>query len=548
MIFASSKKPLAFISVCLCISLTTIWLQAQPKSNGQQINFSLHQINLPETKNSPLLMVPRDLAFHPDNNQELWVVNRGAPYQIDEHGSYQPNKDASCEWRYGGRSTPPETSQFWPSFTIIRNPGSKNPRVENRVDPWGIHFLAEASSIAFGTKHFSPHYHGPSEVTDKRGNYISFGTCGESRNEMKGCVDWKNGKWKPSTPLDFQGPTLWSADPAVFAQKNEVADEHLAKSFCSGSGNPEECKRNYMDPICPDNNPACKPGEKGKPFTLGSHLDMLHESPMCMGIAWEQNNAYWVFDGCGGAQFENSRHVVDGHGENFNLQNELNGIAAESDPVRKDCKTNGDIVRFDFRVDHGAGFDDHCDGIIERYAIGQVKRVENVSSHMLMWKGNLFIADSGNGRIARLNPADAGARKNYSQHPLSERVHNACTVVWDMENAEKEILFSYFDLKKASEANNPPPVPSGLAIFPGSALSVVNSKEDLLLVSDNANSQLLFISLTAQAGEPGKLVHTIDLGEQLKPGSIMGLDVQSGTHHIYLTDAVGNNIWRVELQ
>jgi hypothetical protein len=183
----------------------------------------------------------------------------------------------------------------------------------------------------------------------------------------------------------------------------EKVGRRHAIAFCSGSDDSKACKNKYIHPICPDNNPACKPGEKGKPFTLGSHLDMLHESPIGMGIAWEQRNAYWVFDGCGGSQFQNSRQVVNGHGENFTLLQNGVGDSNGEDPKRKDCNDMGDIVRYDFRVDHGAGFDDHCDGIIERYAIGKVKRVEGVPSHMVMWEDHLFIADSGSGRIGRLN-------------------------------------------------------------------------------------------------------------------------------------------------
>ena len=50
----------------------------------------------------------------------------------------------------------------------------------------------------------------------------------------------------------FTGPTLWSSDPAIYAQPS--------------GGN-------------------------------GSHIDMLHQSPYSMGICNESENAFWVFDG-----------------------------------------------------------------------------------------------------------------------------------------------------------------------------------------------------------------------------------------------------------
>jgi sugar lactone lactonase YvrE len=91
---------------------------------------------------------------------------------------------------------------------------------------------------------------------------------------------------------------------------------------------------------------------------------MLHESPNCMGIAWERDNVYWVFDGSSGA-----------------------------------------IVRYDFQEDHGVGWDDHSDGIIGRWVEGEVRRVGGVVSHLELDRasGLLYIADTGNNRIAVLD-------------------------------------------------------------------------------------------------------------------------------------------------
>src|SRR5690606_29829533 len=74
------------------------------------------------------------------------------------------------------------------------------------------------------------------------GDY-TFGTCQESANTY-------NDQYEANY---FMGPALWSAHPDVFAMSN--------------------------------------------PYGLGAHLDMLHESPYCMGIAHEVDNVYWVFDG-----------------------------------------------------------------------------------------------------------------------------------------------------------------------------------------------------------------------------------------------------------
>jgi len=138
----------------------------------------------------------------------------------------------------------------------------------------------------------------------------TFGTCGESRNT-----------YNNTAPMnDFMGPTLWSSDLTIFAKMN--------------------------------------------PNGLGSHLDMLHNTPLCMGIAHEDANRYWVF----------------------------NGLA-------------GSIDRYDFQVDDGIGNDDHGDGLTWRYGKNQVKRVANVPSHVA-WDGTtstLYVADTGNARIATLD-------------------------------------------------------------------------------------------------------------------------------------------------
>ena len=145
-----------------------------------------------------------------------------------------------------------------------------------------------------------------------------FATCQESRDE------WNVG---PQAPDDFMGPTLWPADLEVFAR--------VGQEFPPGAQE-------------------------------GSHLDMLHQSPLCMGIAHDVDNVYWAFDG-----------------------------------------KNGNVVRYDFQADHGPGGGDHSDGIITRYLDVAVTRVANIPGHMELdhATGMLYIADTGAGRILRLDTA-----------------------------------------------------------------------------------------------------------------------------------------------
>jgi hypothetical protein len=148
------------------------------------------------------------------------------------------------------------------------------------------------------------------------GDNGNFSSCQESRDE------WNVG---PQPPDDFMGPTLWSANLDIFAM--------VGQEFPPGAQE-------------------------------GSHLDMLHQSPLCMGIAHESGNAYWTSDGL-----------------------------------------RGNLVRYDFVGDHGPGGGDHSDGIITRYADATLTRVANVPSHMEYDHdtGMLWIADTGAGRIMRLD-------------------------------------------------------------------------------------------------------------------------------------------------
>lgn len=140
----------------------------------------------------------------------------------------------------------------------------------------------------------------------------TFGTAGESRNTYD----------ESKAANDFMGPTLWSSDLTIFAMKD--------------------------------------------PNGLGSHLDMLHCSPLSMGIAHQTANIYWVFGGL----------------------------------------TNS-IVKYDFHKDNGVGNDNHSDGEAFRYVSGQMKYAPGIPSHLFFHAadGMLYIADTGHGRIAMLDTA-----------------------------------------------------------------------------------------------------------------------------------------------
>jgi len=155
----------------------------------------------------------------------------------------------------------------------------------------------------------------------------------------------------------FSGPTLWDSDLSIYAAVNQ---------------------------------------ENGG--LLGSHLDMIHQSPYSMGIEYAGlGNIYWVFDGY-----------------------------------------HSSIVRYDFETPHEIGGHDHSDGKVWRYDEVSVSRQEGVPSHMILDDnaGFLYIADTGNQRILKFNVNSGNF--DYELDPYGESLEE----YWMMENAEWEVYIN----------------------------------------------------------------------------------------------------------
>ncbi len=149
----------------------------------------------------------------------------------------------------------------------------------------------------------------------RRPTSIAFGddgtlaTCGEARTDNY-----------EDEAIDYSGPVLWSSDPQIFGATPQKGQN-------------------------------------------GTHLDMLHNSPFCMGIAHERDHVYWVFNGKLGA-----------------------------------------LDRYDFHEPHVIGGEDHSDGELYRYVEGELTRAPEIPSHLALDKerGELYVADTGSGRVLRL--------------------------------------------------------------------------------------------------------------------------------------------------
>jgi hypothetical protein len=164
----------------------------------------------------------------------------------------------------------------------------------------------------------------------------------------------------------YAGPALWSSDPSIFGVK----------------------------PLSNQN---------------GTHIDMLHETPYCMGMAHESANAFWAFNGDAGS-----------------------------------------LDRVDFHAPHRVGGDDHSDGEVRRFVAGQLKREPEVPSQLAYdaERQLVYVADTGNGRVLSVSPSTAqqgGEIDVYEELASSGR----------MEGAEVSVLVGSNVLQK----------PSGLALF-----------------------------------------------------------------------------------
>jgi hypothetical protein len=169
-----------------------------------------------------------------------------------------------------------------------------------------------------------------------------FATCGEART----------GNYLDDR-ADFIGPTLWLSTPEWFG----------------------------VPPPSPDMN--------------GTHFDMLHGTPWCMGIAHERDNVYWLFNGNVGA-----------------------------------------LDRYDFKDHHGPGAADHSDGELKRFAEGTLTRVPGVPGHLEYNAADqhVYVADTGGGRVIKLDTTSGVAAGTVRPvyEPLQSNVRMADAVVTDV--------------------------------------------------------------------------------------------------------------------
>lgn len=211
------------------IASASLWVNAPIPDLVDQYLFSTPSFTVVADDDEDLL-TPRDLAWHPDPaRNEIWVINK-------------------------------DVSQTGGSTVRFFNPGEANQTQLWQRDPNAWHFMSLPTGIAMGDN----------------GN---FSTC-------PGIFDANQNGGDP-----FTGPSLWSADPAIYAF----------------------------------------PGEG----PLGSHLDMLHVNPQSQGIAHERWHRFWVVDGYIGDVVMNDFRTDHGPGNTWHgdaVIRRYGGVTIARDP------------------------------------------------------------------------------------------------------------------------------------------------------------------------------------------------------------------------
>ena len=370
--------------------------------------------------------LPIDLAVHPDG--ELWVVQRM---------ERDPAFDDDTECTTAGLSGAPNDCVSQQGTTVgISDPAADEPataengRASLVMDANAWHFMRRPAAIAFGAEELVLHPDDPgaegADLTEPITYVDTFATCHEH---------W-TGNTTDQPP--FIGPTLWTADPEVYNGMNGSFE-----------------------------------------WSNGSHLDMVHGTQYCMGIAYERENIYWVHNGAGG--------VID---------------------------------RYDFGAPHHAGHHDHEDANVERYLMpvgDELVRVPNVPSNMLIDGETLWIADTGNGRVLRFDLSSPVVR--FGTFTTSDG--------YPGESFEGLTYGAVLDAPTLEAEWGGPALPSGLAMLPDGTMVVASHDTGHLTLFD----------------ADGTVVRTIDtgLGAGLGGVTVLGGDVyfvQMTERRVYRVDLV----------
>jgi hypothetical protein len=212
-----------------------------------------------------------------------------------------------------------------------------------------------------------------------------------------------------------------------------------------------------------------------------SHYDMAHETPFCMGIAWSEARVFWAFN-----DYDNAIDRIDFH--DWHPDEAVGGPADWPE---------------------GLGGENHLDGEVWRYADEEVEGAEGVPSHMVHNPddGYLYICDTGNSRIARL---DATPREGE----------------WALGRMGEMDFYAVEDVTTEDVvADGELTAPSGIALHDG-----------LLYVTDHADGRILAFRTN------GEMVNWLDTG--LGGNTLTGIAV-SLEGVVYFLDSAGDRLYQI---
>ena len=293
------------------------------------------------------------------------------------------------------------------------------------------HYLDKVSQIAFGLD----------------GN---FATCQESSNDYDGM----------KTSNYFMGPTLY--DSGIVPTSEDINIDL----------NGEKCDVRTYD-------------QSSKSCFL-THEDMLHATPLCMGIAHDgesqtsYGNVFWAFDGY-----------------------------------------HGTLVRYDFEKPHGPKSLDHDLANVRRYDEVQLKREADVPSHIVVDSATraVYVADTGNNRIIVLN-ADSGRFAYNARSDLGGEYTS-----WSSQKASFEYsVFGCAQFRTFIEGLNKP---SGIAVH-----------ENVLYVSEYSSGKIKAFQKTS-----GELLDTFETGSM----ALGGIAFQPSSNKLWYVCRSSNSLRYIDV-
>lgn len=376
--------------------------------------------------------IPMDLSAAPTG--ELWVVQR-----VQRDDRFDDETECTQAAQTGAAN---DCAYLTGGTVAITDPGASEAATEDNgrakvvVDYNAWHFMRRPSSIAFGATEVRIEPGHPGALDPNTGESIIDEPM-VLTNTFATCHEHGTGNFTDQAP--FIGPTLWTSDPEIY----------------NGTNGSES-------------------------WSNGSHLDMVHATQYCMGIAYdseaEEDSVYWVFNGQEGA-----------------------------------------IDRYDFGAPHVPGHYDHDDARVKRYAFfdDPLVRVPNVPSNLEVAGDSLFIADTGNGRVVRLDRTNEGTVGGHFRtfENLSAEVVDDVPLETVIGKDELEALWG-------SDVE-----PSGLAML----------DDETLIVANHASGHLTILRTD------GEVLRTIDTETGEGIGGIAVLDgvvyfVQMRERRIYRLD------------